>query len=61
MSSVGISLLFADDVILLASSDCDLEWFEVKCEVFRERVSTSKSEGMVLCQKTADCSLGVGS
>lgn len=58
------SLLFADDVVLLASSDRDLqhalERFAAECEAAGMRVSTSKSEAMVLCRKTVDCSLRVG-
>jgi len=58
------SLLFADDVVLLASSDCDLRHslgrFAAKCEAAGMRVSTSKSEAMVLCQKPVDCSPQVG-
>ena len=46
---------FADDVVLLTSINCDLQ-FAAECEVARMRVSTSKSEGMVLCQKMIDCS-----
>jgi len=50
------SLLFADDVVLLATSDRDLqhalERFAVSCKLVGMRVSTSKSEAMVLCQKT---------
>ena len=59
------SLLFADDVVLLATSDCDLQHalgrFAAECEAVRMRVSTSKSEAMVLCRKTVECSLPVGS
>ncbi|KAK9539560.1 hypothetical protein VZT92_004659 [Zoarces viviparus] len=58
------SLLFADDVVLLASSDRDLqhslERFAAECEAAGMRVSTSKSEAMVLCRKPVDCSLQVG-
>ena len=50
------SLLFADDVVLLATSDHDLQHalgrFAAECEVVGMRVSTSKSEAMVLCRKT---------
>jgi len=52
------SLLFADDVVLWATSDRDLA---AECEAVGMRVSTSKSEAMVLCQKTVECSLLVGS
>jgi len=51
-------------VVLLATSDRDLQHalgqFAAECEVVRMRVSTSKSEAMVLCQKTVEYSLGVG-
>ncbi|KAK9541149.1 hypothetical protein VZT92_001216 [Zoarces viviparus] len=57
------SLLFADDVVLLASSDRDLQHslgrFAAECEAAGMRVSTSKSEAMVLCRKPVDCSLQV--
>jgi len=50
------SLLFADDVVLLASSDRDLRHslgrFAAECEAAGMRVSTSKSEAMVLCRCT---------
>ena len=59
------SLLFADDVVLLATSDRDLLHalgrFAAECEAFGMRVSTSKSEAMVLCRKTVECSLRVRS
>ena len=46
------SLLFADDVVLLASSDHDLQLsldqFAAECKVAGMRISTSKSESMVL-------------
>ncbi|KAI3357210.1 hypothetical protein L3Q82_015673 [Scortum barcoo] len=46
------SLLFADDVVLLASSNQDLqhvlERFAAECEVAGMGISTSKSEAMVL-------------
>jgi len=46
------SLLFEDDVVLLAISDPDLQHalgrFAAKCEAVGMRVSTSKSEAMVL-------------
>ncbi len=58
------SLLFADDVVLLASSHCDLQHslgrFAAECEVVGMKVSTSKFEAMVLCWKKLDCSLWVG-
>ncbi|KAI3360341.1 hypothetical protein L3Q82_014656 [Scortum barcoo] len=46
------SQLFADDVVLLASSDCELQhalgWFAAEYETLRMRISTSKSEAIVL-------------
>ncbi len=51
--------------LLLASSRCDLQHtlgrFAAKCEAVGMKVSTSKSEAMVLCWKKVDCSLWVGS
>lgn len=45
-------LLFAVDVVLLASLEHDLqralEWFSAKCERDRMRVRTSKMQGTVL-------------
>ncbi|KAI3363638.1 hypothetical protein L3Q82_001271 [Scortum barcoo] len=58
------SLLFADDVVLLASSSQDLqhvlEWFAAECEAAGMRISTSKSEAMVLDRKRVACPLRVG-
>ncbi|KAI3372225.1 hypothetical protein L3Q82_022666 [Scortum barcoo] len=49
------SLPFADDVVLLASSSQDLqhvlERFAAECEAAGMRISTSKSEAMVLDQE----------
>ncbi|KAI3376011.1 hypothetical protein L3Q82_016543 [Scortum barcoo] len=49
------SLLFADDVVLMASSGQDLqhvlERFAAECEAAGMRISTSKSEAMVLDRK----------
>uniref|UniRef100_A0A8C6KHS8 Reverse transcriptase domain-containing protein n=1 Tax=Nothobranchius furzeri TaxID=105023 RepID=A0A8C6KHS8_NOTFU len=57
------SLLFADDVVLLASSERDLqlslEWFGAECEAAGMRISSSKSETMVLIQKRVECLLWV--
>ncbi|KAI3351406.1 hypothetical protein L3Q82_020217 [Scortum barcoo] len=57
------SLLFADDVVLLASSSQDLqhvlERFAAECEAAGMRISTSKSEAMVLDRKRVVCPLGV--
>ena len=59
-----LSLLFADDVVLMASSACDLkhslDWFAAECEVVGMRISTSKSEAMVLSRKSMECLLQVG-
>ncbi|KAK3527697.1 hypothetical protein QTP86_034170 [Hemibagrus guttatus] len=56
-------LLFADDVVLLAPSDLDLQHalgcFAAECEAAGMRVSTSKSEAMVLDRKKAACTLQV--
>ncbi|KAK3528421.1 hypothetical protein QTP86_034238 [Hemibagrus guttatus] len=58
------SLIFADDVVLLASSGLDLqhalERFAAECEAAGMRVSTSKSEAMVLDRKKVACTLQVG-
>ncbi|KAI3366608.1 hypothetical protein L3Q82_009297, partial [Scortum barcoo] len=58
------SLLFADDVVLMASSGQDLqhvlERFAAECEAAGMRISTSKSEAMVLDQKRVACPLRVG-
>ena len=49
------SLLFADDVVLLASSVCDLQHsldrFAAECEAAGMKISTSKSEAVVLSRK----------
>ncbi|KAK3523485.1 hypothetical protein QTP86_033979, partial [Hemibagrus guttatus] len=58
------SLIFADDVVLLASSGLDLQHalgrFAAECEAAGMRVSTSKSEAMVLDRKKMACTLQVG-
>ncbi|TKS65366.1 R2 Retrovirus-related Pol polyprotein from type I retrotransposable element [Collichthys lucidus] len=58
------SLLFADDVVLLASSERDLqlslEQFAAECEVAGMGITTFKSETMVLSRKRVECSLRVG-
>ena len=58
------SLLFADDVVLLAPSGQDLQHvlrrFAAKCEAAGMKISTSKSEAMVLYRKKVACSLRVG-
>ncbi|TWW77456.1 Transposon TX1 uncharacterized 149 kDa protein ORF 2 [Takifugu flavidus] len=57
------SLLFADDVVLLASSARDLQRsldrFAAACEAAGMRISTSKSEAMVLNWKKVECLLQV--
>ncbi|KAK3506888.1 hypothetical protein QTP70_030909 [Hemibagrus guttatus] len=75
LSSVGLegvrfgdyrisSLIFADDVVLLAPSSLDLQHalgrFAAECEAAGMRVSTSKSEAMVLDRKKVACTLQVG-
>ncbi|KAI3353230.1 hypothetical protein L3Q82_019265 [Scortum barcoo] len=51
------SLLFADDVQDLQHV---LEWFAAECEAAGMRISTSKSEAMVLDRKRVACPLRVG-
>ncbi|KAJ0019143.1 hypothetical protein NQD34_006712 [Periophthalmus magnuspinnatus] len=59
-----LSLLFADDVVLMASSSQDLQQalgrFVAKCEAAGLRISSSKSEAMVLDRKKVACPLRVG-
>ncbi|KAK3508331.1 hypothetical protein QTP70_021477, partial [Hemibagrus guttatus] len=58
------SLIFADDVVLLAPSSLDLQHalghFAAECEAAGMRVSTSKSKAMVLDRKKMACTLQVG-
>ncbi|CAI5677887.1 unnamed protein product [Oreochromis niloticus] len=58
------SLLFAYDVVLLASSGdglrLALERFAAECEAAGMRISTSKSEAIVLSRKRVECPLRVG-
>ena len=58
------SLLFADDVVLLTSSVSDLQQsldrFAAECEAAGMRISTSKSETMVLSRTPEDCPIRVG-
>ncbi|KAK3508089.1 hypothetical protein QTP70_013446 [Hemibagrus guttatus] len=58
------SLIFADDVVLLAPLSLDLQHalghFAAECEAARMRVSTSKLEAMVLNRKKVACTLQVG-
>ncbi|XP_056625668.1 uncharacterized protein LOC130437983 [Triplophysa dalaica] len=53
-----------DDVVVPAPSDQDLQHalgrFAAECEAAGMRISTSKSEAMVLCRKRVACSLQVG-
>lgn len=62
--NLRIASLFADDVVLLAASDLDLQralvHFAAECEV-AGRVSTSNSTTMLPCCKTVYCFLPVGS
>ncbi|KAL7851912.1 hypothetical protein SRHO_G00176970 [Serrasalmus rhombeus] len=55
------SLLFEDDVVLLAEShgclQCSLEQFTAECEAVGMWISTSKSESMVLARKRMACPL----
>ncbi len=57
-------LIFVDDVVLKASSVCDLwhslDQFTAECEAAGMRISTSKSEAMALSMKPANCPLLVG-
>ncbi|KAK3510626.1 hypothetical protein QTP70_011883 [Hemibagrus guttatus] len=57
------SLIFADDVVLLAPSSLDLQHvlghFAAECEAAGMRVSTSKLEAMVLDRKKVACTLQV--
>ncbi|TWW80235.1 hypothetical protein D4764_01G0000500 [Takifugu flavidus] len=58
------SLLFADDVVLLATLNRDLQQmlgrFATECEAAGMRISTSKSESMVLARKKVESLLRVG-
>ncbi|TWW54834.1 hypothetical protein D4764_0259720, partial [Takifugu flavidus] len=58
------SLLFANDVVLLAPSSKDLQHmlgqFATECEAVGMRISTSRSEAMVLARKKVECLLWVG-
>uniref|UniRef100_A0A8C5A4J3 ribonuclease H n=1 Tax=Gadus morhua TaxID=8049 RepID=A0A8C5A4J3_GADMO len=58
------SLLFADDVVLIGSSACDLQHsldrLAAECEAAGMRISTAKSEAMTLSRKPVDCLLRVG-
>ncbi|KAK7929267.1 hypothetical protein WMY93_005662 [Mugilogobius chulae] len=58
------SLLFADDVVLMAPSNQDLQHalgrFAAECEAAGMKISSSKSEAMVLDRKKVPCPLQVG-
>ncbi|TWW73213.1 hypothetical protein D4764_15G0006070 [Takifugu flavidus] len=58
------SLLSADDVVLLAPSNRDLQQmlgrFATECEAAGMRISTSKSESLFLARKKVECLLRVG-
>lgn len=58
-----IYLLFADDLIMLASLSQNLHYalgqFAVECEVDEMRINTSKSKVMVLYWKRVACPHGV--
>ena len=58
------SLLFADDVVLLAPSVQDLQLsldrFDAECTAAGMKISVSKSEAMVLSRKPVDCAVRVG-
>ncbi len=58
------SLLFADDVVLMAPSVCDLQLsldqITAVCEAAGMRISTLKSEAVVLSRKLVDCQHRVG-
>lgn len=53
-------LLLADDVVQLASSDCDLQsalrWSAAECEA-----AGDEDHHLQVCRRTVDCSFGVGS
>ncbi len=58
------SLLFADDMVLMASSVCHLQHsldrFAAECKVAGMKISTSKYEAMDLSRKPVHCPLRVG-
>ncbi|TWW59282.1 hypothetical protein D4764_06G0008120 [Takifugu flavidus] len=59
-----LSLLFVDDVVLLVPSNRDLQQmlgrFTTECEAAEMRISTPKSESMVLAWKKVECLLWGG-
>ena len=58
------SLRFADDAVLMAPSALDLQHsldqFLAECGAAGMKISTSKSEAMILGRKPVDCLLRVG-
>lgn len=56
--------LFEDDLVLLASSEWNIQhalgWFAAECEVVGMKISISKTEAIGLCLKMVDCSLWDG-
>ena len=58
------SLLFADDLVLMAPSVRDLQLsldrFAAECTAAGMKISISKSEAMVLSRKPVDCTVRVG-
>ena len=56
-------VLFADDLVLLASSESDLqralERFAAECVVAGMRISTSKTESLVVSRSPVQCALHV--
>ena len=57
-------LLFADDLVLLASSESDLQHalsgFTTDCDTAGIKISTSKTEVLRLSRNPVQCSLQVG-
>ena len=54
MTSGSRSLLFADDVVLLAPSVCNRNRFKAECKAEKRKISPSKSEVMVLIQRKVE-------
>ena len=59
-----LSLLFADDVVLIESTACDLQHsldrLAAESEAAGMRISIAKSEAMALSRKPVDCLLWMG-
>ena len=53
-----------DDVVMLVSLNSDLQvalrWFTIECEAAGMRISTSKSEVVILSRKRVDWPLWIG-